>query len=169
MCYTNWANHVFFRKQTWLQGFWHIQLDEPSSLLTTFQTCFGRYRWLRLPFGTSVSSEIFAKKLLEALDGLPGVICIADDIVIHAKTEQEHDSYLEQFLTRCRETGIKLNKGKFELRMKEISFMGASHHLIRTGSRPTKKDCDHRDGGPTEYRTAPSIFGNGELPGKISS
>jgi len=120
-----------FSKADLASGFWHIQLDEPSSLLTTFQTCFGRYRWLRLPFGTSVSSEIFAKKLLEALDGLPGVICIADDIVIHAKTEQEHDSYLEQFLTRCRETGIKLNKGKFELRMKEISFMG--HRITSSG------------------------------------
>lgn len=27
------------------KGFWHIELDEPSSLLTTFNTPFGRYRW----------------------------------------------------------------------------------------------------------------------------
>ena len=36
-------------------GFWHLILDKLSSILTTFQTCFGRYRWLQLPFGTSVS------------------------------------------------------------------------------------------------------------------
>ena len=32
-------------------GYWHVTLDEPSSLMTTFSTPFGRYRWLRLPFG----------------------------------------------------------------------------------------------------------------------
>ena len=36
-------------------GYWHVQLDEESSLLTTFQTCFGRFRFLRLPFGKSES------------------------------------------------------------------------------------------------------------------
>ena len=27
------------------KGFWHIELDEPSSFLMTFHTPFGRYRW----------------------------------------------------------------------------------------------------------------------------
>ena len=40
-------------------GYWHCVLDEEASLLTTFATPFGRYRWCRLPFGFSVSSEIF--------------------------------------------------------------------------------------------------------------
>ena len=37
-------------------GYWHCVLDEEASLLTTFATSFGRYRWCRLPFGLSVSS-----------------------------------------------------------------------------------------------------------------
>ena len=40
-------------------GYWHCVLDEESSHLTTFATPFGCFRWLRLPFGLSVSSEIF--------------------------------------------------------------------------------------------------------------
>ena len=40
-------------------GYLHCELDHPSSLLTTFATPFGRYRWCRLPFGLTVSSEIF--------------------------------------------------------------------------------------------------------------
>ena len=43
-------------------GYWHVELDESSSMLTTFQTCFGRFRWLRLPFGLNVSSEIFSEE-----------------------------------------------------------------------------------------------------------
>ena len=116
-----------FSKADLSQGYWHIKLDDESSYLTTFQTCFGRYRWLRLPFGTNVSAEIFQKKLLEALEGLPGVICIADDIVIHGKKVTDHDENLEKFLARCKDRGIKLNKAKLELRLSEITFMG---HLI---------------------------------------
>ena len=40
-------------------GFWHVPLDEPSLLLTTFNTPFGHYRWKRMPFGISSAPEIF--------------------------------------------------------------------------------------------------------------
>ena len=62
-----------FSKADLSSGYWHVKLDEPSSLLTTFQTCYGRYKFLRLPFRLSVSSEIFQQKLSTALDNLYGV------------------------------------------------------------------------------------------------
>ncbi|XP_062507651.1 uncharacterized protein K02A2.6-like [Corticium candelabrum] len=63
-------------------GFWHVKLDEESSLLTTFETPFGRYKWKRMPFGISPAPEVFQRRLDEALDGMPGVHTIADDILI---------------------------------------------------------------------------------------
>ncbi|XP_014665126.1 PREDICTED: uncharacterized protein K02A2.6-like, partial [Priapulus caudatus] len=120
-----------FSKADLAQGYWHVQLDTESSMLTTFQTCFGRYRWLRLPFGTSVSSEIFQKRLIDALGGLTGVACIADDVIIHAATVEEHDQVLDAFLARCREKGIKLNSDKFQLLMEELTFMG--HRISKDG------------------------------------
>ena len=113
-----------FTKADLSSGYWHVQLDRESSMLTTFQTCYGRYRFVRLPFGTSVSSEIFQKKLLEALDGLPGVVCIADDVIIHGKDPEEHDRNLIAFMERFRDKGIKLNREKLQLRMSEVTFMG---------------------------------------------
>src|SRR6218665_855991 len=38
-------------------GFWHLSLDPASSRLTTFETPFGRKRWLRLPFVISPSRK----------------------------------------------------------------------------------------------------------------
>jgi len=89
-----------FTKADLAHGYWHVALDEHSSVLTTFQTCFGRYRWLRLPFGICVASEIFQRKLLEALEGLDGVVCVADDIIIHGETLEDHDNNLKSFLHR---------------------------------------------------------------------
>jgi hypothetical protein len=36
------------------KGYWHVELDDESSHLCTFNTPFGRYRFKRLPFGIVV-------------------------------------------------------------------------------------------------------------------
>lgn len=121
-------------------GFFHCILDEQSSLLTTMDTPFGRYRWLRLPFGTSPSPEIFQARLEAALSGLNGVACIADDVIILGAGENEseaaadHDRNLLALLQRCRETGIKLNKQKLKLHRKSMIYCG--HLLTNNGVKP---------------------------------
>ena len=118
-------------------GYWHCVLDHESSLLTTFSTPFGRYRWRRLPFGLSVSSEIFQKRVNQALEGLSGVLDIADDILVYGvgNNEQEatadHNRNLEALLQRCRERNIALNRDKLRLKRKEVPFMG--HVLTSNG------------------------------------
>ena len=62
------ARAKVFTKIDARNGYWHVQLDDESSRLTTFDTPYGRYRWKRLPFGVSVASEIFQKRLNQALD-----------------------------------------------------------------------------------------------------
>ena len=39
-------------------GFWQVELDQKSSYLTTFNTPFGRYHWMRMPFGISSAPEV---------------------------------------------------------------------------------------------------------------
>lgn len=67
------------------KGFWQVVLDESSSLLTTFWTPFGRYRWTRLPFGISSAPEIFQAKMREVIEGLDGVECLADDLLVFGR------------------------------------------------------------------------------------
>jgi len=83
-----------------------------------------------LPFGLSVSSEIFQKRVNQALEGLSGVLNIADDILVYGvgNSKQEavadHNRNLQALLKRCRERNIALNRDKLKLRQKEVSFMG---------------------------------------------
>ena len=44
-------------------SFFNHKLDEESSKLTTFGTPFGRYRYLRMPMGASLSSDIYQYKV----------------------------------------------------------------------------------------------------------
>ena len=41
------------------KGYWHQQLDEESSYLTTFNTEFGRYCYTVMPFGATVAGDVF--------------------------------------------------------------------------------------------------------------
>ena len=140
-----------FSKADLSSAFWHVQLDEESSFLTTFQTCFGRYRWLRLPFGLSVSSEIFQKKLLGAFGDLEGVICVADDVIIHGDNNENHDKHLSSFLARCQEKNVRLGKDKFVLRFDTINFMG--HTISKSGLQTT----DEKVAAITEYPAPTSL------------
>ena len=144
------ANSTVFSKLDLSNAYWHVHLDEQSSLLTTFQTPFGRYRWKRLPFGTSVSSELFQKRLDQALEGLDGVIGVSDDVIIHGKDEEEHDANLKRFLERCRSLGIRLNEKKAELRKTEISFLG--HLVTKNGLKidPEKLEAVRQMPKPTD-------------------
>ena len=123
-----------FTKVDLASAFWHLELDRESSMLMTFAMPYGRYRWLHLPFGLSVSSEIFQKRLHQELQGLPGVKCIADDILIHGTCEADHDSNLDGFMRRCQQKGIKLNAEKLEYKCKEVPFHG--HLLTTEGLKP---------------------------------
>ena len=115
-------------------GYLHCELDHPSSLLTLFATPFGRYRWCHLPFGLTVSSEIFQKRLHQALEGLEGVRCIADDVLIWGRTDDEHDERVRLFLQRCCEIEIALNKDKCRFGLQEMPFMG--HVVSSSGLKP---------------------------------
>lgn len=90
-------------------GFWHVELDDPSSYLTTFGTPFGCYRWLGLPFGISPAPEYFQHRLDQAIEGLPGVRTVADDILISGEGDtmqeaiKDHDMKLVSILQRCRQ------------------------------------------------------------------
>ena len=41
------------------KGYWHQELDESSSYLTTFNTEFGRYQYTMMPFGATVVGNVF--------------------------------------------------------------------------------------------------------------
>ena len=45
------------------KGYWHQELDEESSYLTTFNTEFGRYQYTVMPFGATAMGDKFHRKL----------------------------------------------------------------------------------------------------------
>ena len=119
------------------KGFWHVELDHDSSLLCTFNTPFGRYRFNRLPFGVRVSQDVFQRKLDEAFRGIPNVTGIADDILVSGSTMEEHDIALKAMLEASRKNNIGLNSEKLQFRQRSVSFYG--HTLSHKGLEPASE------------------------------
>ena len=71
-------------------GFWQLKLDEASTRLCTFNTPFGRYRFLRLPFGIHSAPEVFHRTVRQLFEGIEGVETYIDDLLIWGETKELH-------------------------------------------------------------------------------
>ena len=60
--------------------FWQIPLAKKSQHLTPFITPFGRYHFLKMPFGISSAPEQFQKRMSAIVLGLESVLCLLDDV-----------------------------------------------------------------------------------------
>ena len=129
------ANAKIFSALDGTSGYHQIPVHPKSQHLLTFSSSWGRWCFERLPFGISSASEVFQRAMSELLTDLPGVICYQDDVLVYGKDESEHDQRLRSVLDRFRSSGIKLNKAKCKIGVKELDFMG--HHLSNQGISPS--------------------------------
>ena len=61
------------------------------------------------------------------LEGLQGVLCVMDDIIVFGTSQQEHDCRLHTVLTCLSSAGITLNSDKCEFSKNSLTFLG---HVI---------------------------------------
>lgn len=109
-----------------LKGYHQCELDEESQDLTTFITPFGRFKFLRAPYGINSISEHYNRRMSEAFEGLDFVRKIVDDITLFSKNESDHSRDLDAFLNRCRIHRISLSLPKVQLGKPEVKFAGFS-------------------------------------------
>ena len=137
------ANSHYFTKLDACHGYWSIVLDEESSFLTTFNSPFGRYHFLHLPFGLVCSQDIFQKKMDQFLEECPGCIGIADDITVHGHTEAEHDAHLHNLIQVAHKYGVVFNPQKTHVKAPAINFFGCLYDTIGVHPDPEKVDAVH--------------------------
>ena len=126
-----------FSKLDMSQAYHQLELHEDSRYITTFSTHIGLFRYKRLNYGTNAAAEIFQNALQTALEGIPGVCNIADDIIVFGVNRQEHDKALNDCLQRLSDKGLTLNASKCKFLSTSLSFFGQI--FSATGTRPDPK------------------------------
>ena len=100
----------------------------------------------------------------QILEGLPGVVCLIDDILIFGK---DQDSRLAGVLKRLEENNVTLNSEKCEFSKASIGFVG---HLINSeGIRadPAKISAISQMPAPQSLTELPQVYGHGQPIGEI--
>ncbi|KAK2557457.1 Uncharacterized protein P5673_020188 [Acropora cervicornis] len=120
----NLNGSAVFSKLDLRLGFHQIELDEESRDITTFATHEGLFRYKRLSFGVNSAPEKYQKIIRQVVSDIEGVLNIADDLVVHGKSIEEHDQSLHKVLQRLEEKNLTLNPMKCEFRMDRVVFMG---------------------------------------------
>ncbi|KAI2646321.1 hypothetical protein H4Q32_029921 [Labeo rohita] len=118
------ASAEFFTKLDASQGFWQLKLHKDSTKYCTFNTPFGRYSFLRMPFRISSAPEVFHRAMEHLTEGIDGVHVYVDDIVLWGSTIEQHNKRLMEVLQRVQNYGLKLNKDECQFGAKEITFLG---------------------------------------------
>ena len=139
------TNH--FSKMEAKAGYWSMELEEESQILTTFRMPLGIFKSKRLLFGLSVSQDIFQEKIDQILEECPGTIGIADDISIFGKTEEEHDRNLITLMNEAKKNGLVFNSEKCMIKQTEIEYFGMV--FSTNGMRPSEKKVVDLQAMPT--------------------
>lgn len=79
-------------------GYYQVKLAEESAKLITFNTPFGRYKFLRMPMGAKCASEVFKREMQIHFGYMYSAEVIVDDILVHGKTLEEHNDRLRNVL-----------------------------------------------------------------------
>ncbi|XP_046573838.1 uncharacterized protein K02A2.6-like [Haliotis rubra] len=130
------AGSTVFSKVDLNQGYNQLELSEESRYITTFATHPGLFRYKCLNFGINSAAEVFQETIRQAVSGLPGVINISDDILIHGCGPEEHDSNLKGLFQLMREKGLTLNPEKCVFNQASIEFFG--HVFSGQGITPSE-------------------------------
>ena len=105
------------------KGFFQVPLSEESKLLTAMLTPLGVYVYNVLAMGLSLASDVFEQIIRKIISDLPGVINIADDLLIFGQDDKDHDECFIRLLDRCREVGLTLNPAKFKFKCRSVSIL----------------------------------------------
>ena len=65
--------------------------------------------------------------MINILEGLQGVVCQIDDVLVFGKTRKEHDNRLCAVMRRLESAGVTLNSAKCEFAKDQVQFLG---HLV---------------------------------------
>ena len=114
-----------------------LQVDEESRKFLTINTHQGLYRYTRLPFGIASAPAIFQRTMDSILQGLDGVACYIDDILVTGKSDEEHLARLEEVLERLHKHGVHVKRTKCHFLKPSVVFLG--HRIDSQGIHPTEE------------------------------
>lgn len=101
-------------------------ISSESTKYTAFNTCFGTYKFKRLPMGLKTSPNSFQMLMDKVFSGMTfrSVLCYIDDAIVASSTFEEHIKDLNEVFQRLKNAGLKINPKKCVFAQSSCKFLG---------------------------------------------
>ncbi|KAL5473475.1 hypothetical protein EMCRGX_G027964 [Ephydatia muelleri] len=144
-----------------------MTLDEEAKQYLVINTHKGLYQYHRLPFGVSSAPALFQRAMDSILQGLSGVVCYIDDILVTGANTEEHFANLGKVFFRLREYGLRLNLDKCRFLEESVEYLGyvINKEGIHTSSKKVQAVLDAPP--PTDLGELRSFLGLVNYYGKF--
>ena len=92
---------------------------------TAFQTRYGLYKYLVMPFGLANAPSSFQNLINDILYRMLNKFCIAyiDDILIYSNFKKEHQTHVQKVLAALKKTRLQANIDKGKFYVTKISYL----------------------------------------------
>ena len=107
-----------------LKGYHQVLLDEASIDPTTFSTPFGRYQYLRLPFGVKHVGDDYCRRVSEVFDDFPNSRRIVEDFIVYSATYEEHINAVRALFARAAAHNVAFSTDKIVFAQPAVIFGG---------------------------------------------
>ncbi|KAL2035927.1 hypothetical protein VTO58DRAFT_101845 [Aureobasidium pullulans] len=128
-CLDAFAKAVWFTKLDLVSGFWQLLMDPGSVAKTAFNTIYGKYEFLVMPFGLCNAPATFQTLMNRVLRPFLWKTCVVylDDILIFSKSKREHAQHLQQVFAVLQQEKLFTSEKKCVIGVQKVEFCG---HLI---------------------------------------
>ena len=112
----------------------HIGLTTDSIPKTAFTSPFGKYKYVKVPFGLAQAPAYFQELMTGVLKDLPFAMAYLDNIIIYSSTPKEHLEHIRTVFEKLHDAKLSMKLSKCHFFTKEIQYLG--HILGKEGIKP---------------------------------
>ena len=112
----------------------HIGLTTDSIPKTAFTSPFGKYEYIKVPFGLAQAPTYFQELMTGVLKDLPFAMAYLDNIIIYSSTPEEHLEHIRTVFEKLCDAKLSMKLSKCHFFTKEIQYLG--HILGKEGIKP---------------------------------
>ena len=105
-------------------GYHHIRLTTDSIPKTAFTSLFGKYEYVKVPFGLAQAPAYFRELMTGVLKDLPFAMAYLDDIIIYSSTP-EHLQHIKTVFE-------KLRHAKLSMKLSKCHFLPRKYNIFDT-------------------------------------
>lgn len=125
-CLDRLQGSTYFTSLDLKSGYHQVRIHPNDIAKTAFNTRYGQYEFLVLPFGLTNAPPTFQHLMNNVLGDCLDKFALVylDDILIYSKTEEEHRQHVRHVLDRLRKAKLIGNLKKCEFGKRELVFVG---------------------------------------------